>query len=195
MKGKKDWMGVLQKAEAPTAKTGEDFEALLESGYREIYEKRVQEAVREALLGLRQQMAEKAAQKKAREEADFRQRFGGWQQEAAGLQKEFPEMDFAAELENPMFRRMLESGVGVKDAYQACHFDELMEGVLRYTAMLAQQAALDGIQANRLRPEENGARGSHGAVEKLDVKKLTAADRRRLAEEARRHPEKRISFV
>lgn len=134
-------------------------------------------------------------QTEAREKAEFEKKFGGWMQEAEGLKGTYPNLNLMEEFKNPQFVRLLDSGVGVKAAYQAVHFDDLMGGVLQYTARQTQKAVIDGIKANGMRPDENGAKGSNGANQKIDVHKLTAAERKALAEEARRNPEKRISFI
>lgn len=136
----------------------------------------------------------KEQQRAAQEMAEFEKKFGAWLREADGLKAEFPQLDLYAEFSNPQFVRLLDSGVGVKAAYQTVHFNELMGGALQYTAQQTQKAVLDGVKANGARPTENGAKGSHGAGQKIDVHKLTAEDRRRLAEEARRNPDKLITF-
>lgn len=133
-------------------------------------------------------------QRAAEERAAFEQKFAGWSAEADALKGIYPNLNLTEEFNNPQFVRLLDSGVDVKAAYQAVHFDELMGGALQYTAQQAQKAALDGVRANGIRPNENGAKGSHGASQKLDVTKLTREDRLRLAEEARRNPDKRITF-
>lgn len=131
-------------------------------------------------------------QRQADERAAFEQKFAGWNAEAAALANQYPNLNLAEEFNNPQFVRLLDSGVGVKAAYQAVHFDELMGGALQYTAQQAQKAVLDGVKANSIRPNENGTKGSHGATQKIDVSKLTKADRIRLADEARRG--KKIDF-
>jgi hypothetical protein len=140
----------------------------------------------------RENKALREQQRQAEERAAFEQKFAGWNAEAAALATQYPNLNLAEEFENTQFIRLLESGVGVKAAYQAIHFDELMGGALQYTAQQAQKAVLDGVKANGLRPNENGAKGSHGANQKIDVSKLTKEDRLRYADEARRG--KQITF-
>ncbi|MBR5816558.1 MAG: hypothetical protein IKY38_03925 [Anaerotignum sp.] len=49
----------------------------------------------------------------------------------------YPNLNLMEEFGNPQFVKLLDSGVGVKAAYQAVHFDELMGGALQYTAQQA----------------------------------------------------------
>lgn len=135
-----------------------------------------------------------AQQKEAQEKADFEKKLGGWMQEAEGLKGTYPNLDLREEFKNPQFVRLLDAGVGVETAYQSVHFNELMGGALQYTAQQTQKAVMDSVKANGMRPSENGAKGSNGASTKIDVHKLTAAERKAYAEEARRNPEKRITF-
>lgn len=134
----------------------------------------------------RENKALREQQRQADERAAFEQKFAGWNTEAEALKGVYPNLNLMEEFGNPQFVKLLDSGVGVKAAYQAVHFDELMGGALQYTAQQAQKAVLDGVKANSLRPNENGARGSHGANQRIDVTKLTKEDRIRLANEARR---------
>ena len=134
----------------------------------------------------RENKALREQQRQADERAAFEQKFAGWSAEADALANVYPNLNLTEEFNNPQFVRLLDSGVGVKAAYQAVHFDELMGGALQYTAQQAQKAALDGVKAGAMRPNENGTKGSHGASQKIDVTKLTKEDRMRLADEARR---------
>jgi len=134
----------------------------------------------------RENKALREQQRQADERAAFEQKFAGWNAEAAALANVYPNLNLTEEFNSPQFVRLLDSGVSVKAAYQAVHFDELVGGALQYTAQQAQKAALDGVKAGAMRPNENGTKGSHGASQKIDVTKLTKEDRMRLADEARR---------
>lgn len=133
-------------------------------------------------------------QTEAAEKAEFEKKLGGWMQEAEALKGTYPNLNLMEEFNNPQFLRLLDAGVGVKGAYQSVHFDDLIGGALQYTAQQTQKAVMDSVKANGMRPNENGAKGSNGANTKIDVSKLTAAERKAYAEEARRNPEKRITF-
>ena len=110
------------------------------------------------------------------------------------MKETYPGLELMGEFENPQFVRLLDSGVGVKAAYQAVHFDELMSGALQYTAEQAKKKIMDGVRANGARPTENGTKGGAAGRERLDVTKLTKEQRRELAERAIRNPDERITF-
>ena len=136
----------------------------------------------------RQQMEQQRAK------AAFDEKFRGWTEEAAGLKEVYPELDLLREFENPNFIRLLDSGVGVKAAYQAIHFDELLSGAMAHTAQTAQKKVMDSVKANGARPAENAATGAAGVSAGMDVSKLTKAQRREIAEQVMRDPDKRITF-
>lgn len=130
----------------------------------------------------------------ARQQREFEQRFAQWNAEADALANLYPELNLLDEFDNPQFVKLLDSGVGVKAAYQATHFDELMGGALQHTAAVTEKKVLDGIRAGGQRPTENGTRGSSGASAKMDVSKLTKQQRAELIERARRNPDEPITF-
>lgn len=130
----------------------------------------------------------------ARDRQEFEHKLAGWNAEAEQLKATYPELDLMQEFQNPNFIRMLDNGVDMQTAYQAVHFDELMGGALKYTAAQTEKKVMDGIKAKGARPNENGAKGSGAAREKIDVNKLTKEQRSALIEEAMRNPDKRITF-
>ena len=131
--------------------------------------------------------------------ADERQRAEGinrvharWAQESEALKAVFPEFDFEVERQNPDFSDMLLSGVSVEAAYKAVHFDEMMTGMMQFTAQKAQQQTVNNIRARGMRPDEGGM-GTRAAGEaRTDVSKLTRKERADLAARALRG--ERITF-
>lgn len=142
----------------------------------------------------RENKAFQEQQREAKEQAEFQRKFGGWMREAEALKGTYPNLNLMDEFHNEQFVRMLDAGVGVEMAYQAVHFNDLMGGALQYTAQQTQKAVMDGVKANGMRPNENGAKGSNGANQKIDVNKLTDAEIDALIERARRNPDERITF-
>lgn len=209
LKGSKQTESKLKDAEALLSLVGErygwdgkDMEALrasLESDKAYLEEEALEKGMTvEQLAQIKQMEREnkvlREQQRQADERAAFEQKFAGWNAEAEALANVYPGLNLMEEFNNPTFVRLLDSGVGVKAAYQATHFDELMGGALQYTAQQTQKAVLDGVKANGLRPNENGTKGSNGANQRIDVTKLTKEDRQRLMDEVRRDPNKRITF-
>lgn len=209
LKGSKQTESKLKDAEALLSLVGErygwdgkDMEALrasLESDKAYLEEEALEKGMTvEQLAQIKRMEREnkvlREQQRQADERAAFEQKFAGWNAEAEALANVYPGLNLMEEFNNPTFVRLLDSGVGVKAAYQATHFDELMGGALQYTAQQTQKAVLDGVKANGMRPNENGTKGSNGANQRIDVTKLTKEDRQRLMDEVRRDPNKRITF-
>ena len=134
------------------------------------------------------------AMERQREQAAFEQKFRAWSEEAEGLKAQYPTLNLMEEFNDPNFIRLLDSGVGVKAAYQAIHFDEIMSGAMAHTAQTAQKKVMDSVKANGARPMENAAQGAAGVSAYTDVNKLTKQQRKEIAEQVMRDPDKRITF-
>lgn len=134
------------------------------------------------------------AMERQREQAEFDQKFRAWSEEAEGLKEQYPTLNLMEEFNDPNFIRLLDSGVGVKAAYQAIHFDEIMSGAMAHTAQTAQKKVMDSVKANGARPQENAAQGAAGVSAYTDVNKLTKQQRKEIAEQVMRDPDKRITF-
>ena len=105
--------------------------------------------------------------------------------EEAEMKKQLPDYDLAKELENsPDLARLLKSGVPLKAAYYALHFDEINANSVRLAQEQAIRATAENIRARGLRPSENGAGTNPAVVIKNDVGKLTRADRAEIARRA-----------
>ena len=125
-----------------------------------------------------EQGEEKAAQSDAREVPEEalqlqKEIVANWRREASQLQEIYPAFSLEEEIENEKFAQGLQNGMSMRDAYQYAHFDEILTGVIRYTA----QDVKNNVQANKAlrsaRPAENGTRAGAAAVVKNDVSKLT----------------------
>ncbi len=209
LKGSKQTEARLKTAEGLLALVGErynldgkDFEALqkaLEGDRKYLEEEALEKGMTVEQLAefKRMERENKAFQeqlRQAQERQAFEQKLAGWNAEAEQLKDTYPELDLVQEFKNPQFVRMLDNGVDMRTAYQAVHFDELMGGALQHTAAQTEKKVLDSIRARGARPNENGAKGSGAAREKIDVNKLTKEQRSALIEEAMRNPDKLITF-
>lgn len=96
-----------------------------------------------------------------------------WQKQAVELGELYPEFDLAREVDNEKFAQALQSGMSMRDAYQYAHFDEILSGVIAYTADNVKSAIEADRAARGARPVENGIRSSSAAVVGTDVNKLT----------------------
>ena len=96
-----------------------------------------------------------------------------WQQEAAELVELYPAFSLENELDNEKFSAALQSGMCMRDAYQYAHFDEILSGVIAYTAQNVKEAVADSQTRRMARPAENGTRAGAAAIVKSDVSKLS----------------------
>lgn len=103
-----------------------------------------------------------------------------WETQSNELKEEFPEFDLDYEMEsNSNFYDLLTHGLDVKTAYIASKPSEYAAKVAKET----EKRVTDNIRANGLRPNESGG-SSATATSSFDVTKLTAAQRRDLANRA-----------
>ena len=116
-------------------------------------------------------------QNEARQVA-FRNQYNGWLQEAESLKEFYPDFDFEAESNNPEFRKWLNYGMSVKDAYEFIHRDDLMGSAMNYAYKQSKQDFADTARANANRPIENGTSSQqptnyHGLTfDKLNQKQI-----------------------
>lgn len=105
-----------------------------------------------------------------------------WMQEADVVKLKFPNFDFAAEMDNPEFVKLLRKGTPVEHAYKLIHFDELMSD----NALNAQRAVTENIRAKGARPAENGTSSQSPFTVKRSASQLNRADRNEIVERVRR---------
>ena len=105
-----------------------------------------------------------------------------WDAQATQLKALYPNFDLISEMENPHFFQMLQSGVDVKAAYQAIHFDDIVSGAMQYTAANVAERVANNIDKRSQRPLEGGISSAASVTHKTDVTKLTREDRARIAD-------------
>lgn len=113
-------------------------------------------------------------------EEQNRQKVLNLQAQAEGLRGVYPNFDLNAEMQsNPVFARMVwDSGIPLKTAFEAVHHDEILSGAIQSAAQRTQQMAAQTVQANSMRPVENGMTGAPAALHVTDPKRLTREQRR-----------------
>lgn len=109
-----------------------------------------------------------------------------WVREAESLRGRYPGFDFRSELANPQFRSLLRSGVGVRQAYELGHMEEIKTAAARAAAQAAGEQMAARIRSSGSRPVENGISGQSAAVTGSDVRSLTPAQRREIARRVQR---------
>ena len=125
-------------------------------------------------------------------EQEQRQIVENWQREAEQLAQLYPHFSLAQEIENEKFAGALQSGLSMRDAYQLAHFDDIISGVIRYTAEDVKNSVLENRALRGARPPENGTRAGAAAVVKSDVSKLSKAEMEEIDKRVLRG--ERISF-
>lgn len=110
----------------------------------------------------------------------------GWLREAAALRGSYPEFDLRAELSDGQFRKLLRSGVGVRQAYELRHMEEIKTAAARAAAQSAGEQMAARIRSRGLRPRENGISTQSAVITKSGVHNLTPAQRREIARRVQR---------
>lgn len=105
-----------------------------------------------------------------------------WTVQAEAFKQEVPDFDLDAALENKDFFDLLAHGHKVKTAYNAAFPDQFE----RRVAAKTEKQVTDNIRSRGMRASENGVSSSATATQRFDVKNLTPAQRRDLANRAMR---------
>lgn len=139
----------------------------------------------------------RTVQQQEQEEAANRQ-IAAWHQEAEQVKTLYPEFDLMQEIQNPLFASLISSKneatrLSLQAAYEACHVQEMRQMAARQAAKTAETNTVQAIRAGGHRPKEAGS-GTESAVTpgKIDIAKLTRAQRRELERRAERG--ERITF-
>ena len=96
--------------------------------------------------------------------------------EAEEAKKLYPSLNLDREFENPVFRRLMVSGVPVVSAYELIHRDEVNLMLVERAVKQAEKRISAAIQSGAARPNENGA--SSALQTETDPRRLSKADRK-----------------
>ena len=94
--------------------------------------------------------------------------------DAERVKESYPSFNIEEECRDRRFTKLLAAGLGVKEAYEALHHDEIVTGAMQYAADLVWEAARRGAPAEH--PAENGVSEAPAADPTLRVESLTAKD-------------------
>ena len=103
--------------------------------------------------------------------------YASWMNQAEEAKKVYPSFNLKAEMENPKFQDLLRSNIDVKTAYEVVHKDEIIPAAMQFAAQTVESKYAKKIAANGARPAENGMSSGSPAVVKVDVSRLTKAER------------------
>ncbi len=158
---------------AETEKPSEEkFNALITGEYKELFDRKVDEAARAKLAGVsRMNIAEKAARSYER-----------WLGEARETRESHGGFDLSRELKNGQFRGLLKCGVPMKAAYELVHREELMKS---YASELEENIT-KRILAGTLRPKESAIADTGAASVKTDPSRMSRGERQEIIRRVRR---------
>ncbi len=118
---------------------------------------------------------EEREKQKQKENAD--RIYAQWMQQEADTKQYYPKFSMQAEMQNPKFLQLLNSGIDVKTAFEVLHKDEIMPAAMQYTAKTVASKVANSVAANGARPSENGNSSQSAAQTGIDVSKLSKAQR------------------
>lgn len=142
------------------------------------------------MTNIQRQSEEILGQQRAQQEAALRQQqFENWDRQAEEAREIYPDLDLVAELDNPQFTRLMDSGFTVQQAFEAVHHQELMDGAIRSASSIAAQNAtrktVNALRSSQQRPAENGVGGSAGSgAHRLDPRTMSSEQRKSLIDRA-----------
>ena len=145
---------------------------------------------RDALL--RRLMAENEYLRRRRDEdsriSQAKNKAAQWRAEASEAAEEYSGFNLENELRNEDFVELIKAGVGVKQAYEVVHLDEILANASKNT----EKKVVDSIRAKGGRPVENGTDPTAGIIIGNDAAKLSKKQREEFARRAAMG--ERISF-
>ena len=183
--------------ESCAADSREEFEALIKGRYKEAFDQRVQSIINKRFK--EQKMAEGQKEKQVnivtleensndqavRPNAIPEQNSSEYNVRAAEIvAMGYKDFELSREMENPTFKALLNGGVDMLTAYQALHFDEIMDSSVRFGAETAAKQMADNIRFKVGRPSENGLYQRSGFGTRTGVSGLSPKQRRELAKKA-----------
>lgn len=96
--------------------------------------------------------------------------------EAEELKEIYPDFDLEEECRNRAFIALISTGVSLREAYEAAHHREILEGAMAYTARQVAEAVWKSIESGASRPSENGLSSKGIVRQKKSTAKMTDAE-------------------
>lgn len=105
----------------------------------------------------RRQLENQQRDRQTREQVDR------WSQEAEEAKKIYPDLDLAAEIQNPEFAKLLQANVSVQAAYQVIHGEDIMQAAIAAAVKKGAEKVAASVAAGKARPADSGA-GTNGTA-------------------------------
>ena len=109
-----------------------------------------------------------------------------WAKQAAQAQNLYPGFDLGKELENPVFRKLLQGDVPVQIAYEVLHRDQLFQGAMAHTAFTVERKLANNLAAMGSRPGESAMGNSAASPVRNDVSQMSRKDRQDIIRRVRK---------
>lgn len=105
--------------------------------------------------------------------------YQSWLQASESIRATYdPSFDLDEEIaSNPEFGRLIRANVPLQTAYEVCHRDELAAQAMRVAAKKTEEAVVNKIKANGMRPSEAGLGGAQAVNLGVDPRQLTKEQR------------------
>lgn len=136
---------------------------------------------------------ERLARERIENQRKGEEQYNRWLADAEKVRATYPDFNLEAEVQNPQFTALLQSGVAMDHAYKVIHLGEILESNVANAVQRSAKATADSIAARGTRPKENaGSASKSGVVYKSDVHSLTRQEREEIARRVSRG--EKISF-
>lgn len=113
------------------------------------------------------------------EERRLQEDFARLVEQGKQVQQLYPGFDLNVEMSNPAFARLTALGVDARTAYEVIHKDEILAGSMQYASQQTAQKISNAIQANSLRPQENGLGKNAPAITRITDPKTMSKEQRK----------------
>lgn len=107
-------------------------------------------------------------------------------EEAEQVKKIYPAFNLEKEFENPVFRRLMVSGVPVISAFELIHRDEVNGILIEKAVRQAEKRITGAIQSGAQRPAENGNFSFSASITDFNPKNMSKEERKNIKERVRR---------
>ena len=124
--------------------------------------------------------------KAQREQADadaFNSKMDAQMREARAI---YPDIDFATEIQNPVFKAIINAGGTVINAYESAHPAEVKQAIIDKAYREAQEKLASSMNVSAQRPTEGAIANAATAKVITDPKSLTKAERQEIKKRVRR---------
>ena len=99
--------------------------------------------------------------------------YRGWDSKTEEVKALYPSYDLRAEMANPEFVKLLNSGFSPQRAYESVHINDIVSQAMKYATDTSAKNLTNSLIANGKRPIENGNAAQSAAVSKIDVSNLS----------------------